>query len=57
MTHNNTIKAELFFEINDYISSCIDLSKISFESNLSVVMYVDGQALAIDEKHYTSKLS
>ena len=51
MTHNNTNTADVVFEIDGDISSCIDLSQISFEYDLGVAMNVDAQAMFIDEKH------
>jgi len=51
MNHNNTNTADVVFEIDGDVSSCIDLSQISFEYDLSVVMNVDGNSLAIDDKH------
>ena len=51
MTHNNTNTADVVFEIDGDISSCIDLSQISFEYDLAVVMNVDGQQVPIEEKH------
>ena len=51
MTHNNTNTADVVFEIDGDISSCIDLSQISFEYGLGVAMNVDAQATFIDEKH------
>ena len=51
MTHNHTNTADVVFKIDGDISSCIDLSQISFEYDLAVVMNVDGQQVPIEEKH------
>lgn len=50
MNHNNTNTADVVFEIDGYVSSCIDLPRIWFEYNLSVFMNVKGNSLAIDDK-------
>ena len=51
MDQNNTNTSEIIFEIDGDSGSCIDLSQISFEYDLAVSMYVNGQVTPILETY------